>query len=477
MLLRPYQTSAVEDLRDGYRQGHRRQLLVSPTGSGKTQIFSFVTKGALEKGLRVLILAHRSEILDQISLALLRFQVPHVMLTAGRRIPKNYRVMVASIQTLVRQLEGSPEPDLLVIDEAHRSAAQTWVTVFAQYNRSRILGVTATPERLDGKGLGDFFDRMVLGPSTPWLITNGFLARPIHYAPELVDTSCLRKTAGDYNKGDAAALMDKPTITGSAVEHYRRICPGKRAVAFCVSIEHAEHVAAEFRAAGIPSESVDGKMSKEERKAVFKRFEEGETSVLTSCELVSEGVDIPTVTAAIMLRPTSSLAMYLQCVGRALRPKPDGGPAIILDHVGNWMRHGRVEEEREWTLDGQSAKKRPKEVVIATKQCESCFAVFTTPACPQCGTVREIQSREIEQKAGTLKVLTEADIEAIRNKHQEEHECQSLGDFIALGKKRGYAAGWSWYRWNNSAQKKRQEHEKAKVEAQSMAPVLRGVLA
>lgn len=472
VVLRPYQQDNVEDLRDGFRQGIRRQLLVSPCGSGKTVLFAYVTKGAIEKGLRVLILAHRSEILDQISLALMRFKVPHAMLTAGRRIPKNYSVMVASIQTLVRQLDGSQHPDIVVLDESHHAAAGSWVKVFAEYNRSKFLGVTATPERLDGKGLGDFFDRMVLGPSTAWLIANGFLARPIHYGIELVDTSGLRKTAGDYNKGDAAELMDKPTITGSAVEHYQRHCPGKRAVAFCVSIEHAEHVAGQFMGAGIASESVDGKMSKDERKSVFKRFEVGETSVLTSCELVSEGVDIPTVTAAILLRPTESLAMYLQMAGRALRPKPDGGPAVILDHVGNWTRHGRVEEEREWTLAGQSAKKRTKEVLIATKQCESCYAVFTGPACPQCGTVREVQSREIEEKAGTLKVLSAEDIEAIRNKHQEEHECQSLGDFVVLGKKRGFKAGWAFYRWTNSQQKRRQDREKAKAAAATMEPAL-----
>ena len=458
MELREYQQGAVEDLRRNFRSGVKRQLLVSPTGSGKTVLFVYVTKGAASRGLRVLIITHRAEIMSQICRTLTEWAVPHATLTAGRHIPSGYQVMVASVQTLSRRLEGSPPPDLVVIDEAHHSCAGSWVKVFAAYPKAFYLGVTATPERLDGKGLGDFYHGMVMGPRVSWLIANGFLSRPRYFSPaHTLDVSSFKKTAGDFNKAEVAVAVDRPSITGDAVDHYRRIAHGRTAIAFCVSIAHAEHVAAQFNASGIPAEVIDGTMDDEKRQEILARLRTGATLVLVSVDLVSEGFDLPAVGATILLRPTASLALHLQQVGRGLRPAPGKSDTIVLDHVGNCTRHGLAEEDREWSLDGYSAKKRKTEAVLETKQCPECFAIHAGPRCPECGHIRKSPIRELEQRDGELRELTTEELLARRTMQREENACSSLEDFRQLALRRGYKPGWAYFWWKNSWKSKLQK--------------------
>lgn len=450
MELRSYQVDCVSKLRDGYRSGKRRQVLTSPTGSGKTVLFSFVTKSSFEKGQRTLIMAHRSEILAQISKTLNAVGVHHRMLKAGMPTPVSAPVVVASVGTLCRRLDQFPEPDLVIVDECHHSAASTWASIFAKFAKSRFLGVTATPERLDGQGLGLFYDAMVRGPEVQWLIDNGFLARPRYFGPkQVVDTSSIHKVAGEFNRKESASVVDKPTITGDAVDQYRRICPGRTAVAFCISIEHCEHVAEQFRSAGIPAATIDGTMSDEDRARIVGDLAARRIFVLCSCELISEGFDLPSVGAAILLRPTHSLALHLQQIGRCLRPARDKECAFILDHVGNCMRHGFAEEFREWSLDGHAAKKREKDAIMP-RRCPACFCMFMGKECPSCGKPYETQSREVEQVDGDLAPIDPLKIAAIRQRKVEERGCTSLEDFRKLGAARGYKPGWAYWRWKNS---------------------------
>ena len=450
MELRNYQTLSVSQLRDGYRAGKRRQVLTSPTGSGKTVLFSFVTKASFEKGQRTLIMAHRSEILAQISKTLTSVGVHHRMLKAGMLTPVKAPVVVASVGTLCRRLDEFPEPDLVIVDECHHSAAATWASVFAKFSKARFLGVTATPERLDGQGLGLFYDAMVRGPEVHWLIENGFLAKPLYFGPkEIVDTSAIRKVAGEFSKKESAGLLDKPTITGDAVAQYRRICPGATAVAFCISIEHCEHVAEQFRAAGIPAATIDGAMSDEDRARIISDLAARRILVLCSCELISEGFDLPSVGAAILLRPTASLALHLQQIGRCLRPAEGKKAAYILDHVGNCMRHGFAEEIREWSLEGHAAKKRDREA-LSVRRCEKCFAMFQGPACPACGAEYESKARKVETVDGELAPMDPAKLAALRARKTEERGCRTFEDFQRLGAARGYKPGWAQWRWRNS---------------------------
>jgi superfamily II DNA or RNA helicase len=370
VVLRDYQEKAVDDIRAAMR-AHRRVLFQLVTGGGKTIIFSYVTNGAVQKQKRVYIFAHRAEILRQISVAIGRYGMHHGWIAPGRT-PTNDLCQVGMIQTAARRLDKLPPPDIIVIDEAHHCAAGQYEAILAAWPSAYVLGVTATPLRLDRKGLGKHFDIMVLGPPCRELIDRGFLAPFVYLAPELANFDNVKKRMGDYVNEAIAEIMDKPTITGSAIEHYKTYLPGKTAIAFCISVEHAKNVAEQFSNAGIPAASIDGKMEVTERQAVCRALETGDIKVLTSCELISEGFDAPSVNGAILLRPTASLAMKLQQDGRVLRVKPDGSPAIILDHVGNFHRHGLPDAPRDWTLDGCDKKKKE----FKTQKCKACFRVF-----------------------------------------------------------------------------------------------------
>lgn len=446
MTLRPYQNQLANDIRGAFGSGANRPLAVSPTGSGKTVLFSYITSQVLKRGSRVIIVAHRREILDQISATLKRVGVPHGFIQAGKSASIQ-PAMVASIQTLARRLDTVPAPDLVIIDEAHHSVSKSYVQMFAAWPTAKFIGVTATPERLDGKGLGAMFDRMVMGPSVQWLIDNGFLAQPVYYAPrEVVDLSQVHTVAGDFDRSEAEEIVDTPRITGDAVTHYVRFCNRQRAVAFCISVAHAQHVADTFNSCGIPSASIDGTLDPEVRKQRVEDLTAGKILVLTSCELISEGFDLPAVNAAILLRPTHSLSMHLQQVGRALRPYPGKTNAIILDHVGNCLRHGLAEQERDWDLSGRD-KRLKKSSLVETKQCSKCFAIFAGTVCPQCGSQREIAVREIEEVDGELQRLSIEDISKKREERREEGKCKTLDDFRALAKLRGYKLGWAFFRW------------------------------
>jgi superfamily II DNA or RNA helicase len=375
---------------------------------------------------------------------------------------------VASVQTLVRRLDKIHPPQLIISDECHHAGAATWSKVFNKFPQANILGVTATPVRLDGKGLGrssgGFFDSMVNGPTVAWLIEQGFLARPKIYAPPVgADLSNLRKKYGEFVTADAAEAMDKPVITGCAVEHYRKLANNIPAIAFCASVAHAEHVAEQFRAAGYNAASIDGTMHGNDRKARIADLGAGRLHVLTSCDVISEGTDIPIVGAAILLRPTASMGLYLQQVGRALRMYPGKEHAIILDHVGNVMRHGMPEEDRVWSLDGERRSKNGKkqdEEEFKVKQCEQCYACHApAPKCPVCGHVYEVVAREIGTADGELLELDSKrmqEIEADRAKmfkKREEGQCKTLEDFQKLAEQRGYAPGWAFHRFRAKQQR------------------------
>jgi superfamily II DNA or RNA helicase len=315
------------------------------------------------------------------------------------------------------------------------------------YNpQSLVLGVTATPERLDGKGLGEVFDDLIRGPEVSWLIDNGHLSRPKYYAPpQVADLTKIHVQAGDFNKKELGEVMDSKTITGDAVEHYRRICPGQPAVTFCASIKHAEHVSEQFNAAGFRWAVIDGNMEKDDRREIVKMLGDGRLHGLASCEIINEGFDLPVVSAAILLRPTMSLGLHLQQIGRVLRVSEGKKNAFILDHVGNLARHGFAEDVRDWSLEGSKSKKKSKddEPTVNVRQCPKCYACHPPePKCPECGHVYEIKAREIEVVDGQLE---EIDVEAMRRaKKIEQARAETLDDLIAVGVSRGYKNPIGW---------------------------------
>lgn len=444
IVLRPYQAAMLDEARSAYKAGQRAVLLQLATGGGKTITASTVVHGAAQRGNVTWWLTHRRELAAQASQTFHALGIPHGTVQAGHVSHPHAAVQVASIQTIARRLDDLPPPKLLVFDEAHHLGAASWDAIYWRFPSARILGLTATPWRLDGTGLGRWFGHMVRGPSTADLIETGSLSPYRLFAPATPDLSGVATTAGDYQRSALSAAMDKPQIVGDAIGHYQRLCPGKRAVAFAAGVQNSINIAAQFNEAGIPAEHVDGSMPTEARDAAVDRFRRGETLILSNADLFGEGFDVPAIDAAILLRPTKSLSLHLQQVGRALRPMPDK-TAIILDHAGNSLRHGLPDDAREWTLEDREKKRRGAVSEVAIRQCGECFFVYRPrPSCPQCGHTPPVQVREIEQVEGTLQEVARLD-PTVRK--LEERHCHTLDDWQALARQRGYKPGWAMIRW------------------------------
>lgn len=445
--LRPYQRELVDDARNAYRHGSRAVLMNLATGGGKTFTASHIIQGAANKRNVCWWLCHRKELADQASNTFYAVGIPHGMIRSGFISDPNAIVQVASIQTIVRHLDKLPAPNFIVFDETHHIGASQWSKIFDRFPDAKILGLTATPWRLDGAGLGRWYQHMSVGPTVAELIEMGSLSPYRLFAPSLPDLAGVGMVGGDYNKSALAKAMDKPAIVGDAISHYRQLCNGKRAVAFAVSVAHSQHIAEQFNAAGIPAEHVDGSMQSFERDAIVERFKRGETLILTNCELFGEGFDVPAIEAAILMRPTKSLSLYLQQAGRALRPLPGKTEAIILDHAGNSLTHGLPDDVRDWSLDDRERKKRSAGSEVPVKQCTSCFFVYRpAPKCPQCGQSAPASTREIEVKEGTLQEVKRV---VQLEKKKEQSKAQTLDDLIAIGKARNYKPGWALNVWKS----------------------------
>jgi superfamily II DNA or RNA helicase len=410
-----------------------------PTGAGKTQVFTYITAAMAQRGRSVTILVHRRELIAQASRKLNQAGVTHGVIAAGT--PATFApIQVASVQTLVRRLEETPAPDLLIIDEAHHAAAGSWGKIIEHWPNALRLGVTATPTRLDGRGLRDNFDVIVHGPTVSDLTAAGYLAPSKLYAPPIkADLSVIPTRAGDFASDATAAAMDKPSITGDAIDHYRRICPGAPAIAFCCTTEHAENVAAQFRSAGFSSQAILGTTAIAQRDQQLKDLASGAIQILTSVDVISEGTDVPAVTAAILLRPTASLGLYLQQVGRILRPAPGKAHAIVLDHVGNIHRHGWPDDVRTWSLDSKPRRQRDNAAAPTVRTCPVCFAAFKPqPICPCCGAPSELTPREIQQRDGELQELKR------RTQRRQQGTARSLKELIHIGQQRGMKNPIGW---------------------------------
>jgi superfamily II DNA or RNA helicase len=452
LTLRPYQAEAIQRIRTAFSNGAKSPLYVLPTGGGKTVIFSAIAESSLRRGKRVLIIAHRVELVDQIVRALKEFGVePDVVASGyGRRPSKTCdAVAVASVQTLVNRMESLPPPSLIVCDEAHHCAAgNTWSQVLRGYADAKVLGVSATPVRLDGRGLGAHFDQLIVGPSVSELVTQGYLAQPRVFAPPTVDTSGLHIRMGEYRIGESEALMDKPSITGDAITHYRRHAADKPALVFCTSVKHADNVAQDFRAGGISAIALNGSTDPKIRRMAVEDFRRGAIRVLASCDLFSEGFDVPGVHVGIMLRPTASEGLHRQQCGRILRTAPGKTHALILDHVGNSQRFGLPHEDRQWTLTDDIAKKKQNKPALQARVCPKCWAASPARAlvCVDCGHVFEIKPRQdIEEREGDLKEVKPLTPEEVdrREWRKKQGRAQSLEQLEAFGRSRGYAPGWA----------------------------------
>lgn len=451
--LRPYQSTIIEQIRGHLRAGRSRILCVSPTGSGKTSLTAHMIANAIAKEKRAWFCVHRVELVRQSIETLEGSAGIHVGVIASGFNSNGYHpaAQVCSIQSLMRRWERYALPDLLVIDEAHHLVSKSWTTliaaIVAKKPNIKIIGLTATPQRLDGRGLGQWFEVMVQGPSTTSLIKDGYLSPYKLFAPSTVNLSTVHTVAGDYNKAELDDAMRGSRVVGDAIAEYRTKCAGKRALMFLWSVRASEQMSEQLNSAGIPATHIDGTTNDVERLHAVRNFRNGRIKVLCNVDIVSEGFDLPAIEALFLLSPTQSLGRYLQMVGRSLRPFPGKDYALIMDHSGLAFQHGLPDDEHVWSLEGSDKKTKGLQK-SPIRQCLKCFAVVRagTRVCPECGFVFQVKEREIQQEEGSLVELDHAAMErlfAAKARRVEQGTAQTLEQLREFAQRKGYRPGWA----------------------------------
>lgn len=455
--LRPYQEKSVCDLREGYRR-IRSQVLNAPTGSGKTVVACEILKLCVAKGKKSLFLAHRRELINQSSDKLTRFGVPHGIIMAGNRYDLDAPVQVASIQTLwhrsmIRDKLPLPECDLIILDECHRSLAPTYLKLIEAYPNAFVLGLTATPCRGDGKGLGHIYQGMVQTASIRELTEMGFLVPTEYFAPSAPDLRGVKVRMGDYVEGELESRMDTNVLVGNIVENWGRLAEGRQTVVFASGVKHSIHIAQEFQKAGVSAEHLDGNTPMDERDEILRRLASGDVTVVSNCMVLTEGWDCPIVSCCVIARPTKSLGLYLQMAGRALRPWEGKENCLIVDHAGVIAEHwpySLLDVEPPWCLDESGRLYDSPKVKADRKReakpvtCPECKSIFKSRAsCPNCGWQPKFKGEAYEYVDGDLvKVTREKAAPEKKHKHSEEMRLHWYQQLKAVMLERGYREGW-----------------------------------
>jgi DNA repair protein RadD len=456
--LRPYQSEVIARYNAEVAAGRRRCLMVAPTGAGKTVIAGAIVAAAASTGGRVLFLAHRRELVQQASAKLHAVGVDHGIIQAGFPTRPGERVQIASIQTLHARAVRSnriemPPADLVVVDEAHHARATTYGRILAAYPDAIILGLTATPCRGDGRGLGNIFDSIIECPPIAELITAGFLVPTKVFAPSRPDLDGVRIQAGDYVESQLAGRMDTPRLVGDIVEHKLRHAKHRRTVVFATGVAHSVHIRDEFRRAGVLAEHIDGATPVEERDEIVAKLSAGTIDVVTNAMVLTEGWDCPEVSCLVLARPTKQMGLYRQMVGRVLRPAPGKNDAIILDHAGAVFEHGFVDEPVTWTLDSDRRAENPMHASRTQGRarelttCPKCSAVrLEGLPCTACGWRPQPKPKAFDVADGDLgQVDRQRKVTAQTYGPQERASMHA--QLVWIAQERGYKRGWAAHKF------------------------------
>lgn len=440
----PYQEIMVEGARMEFMRGIKRTCIVSPCGSGKTVIMADMASKARVMGNRTLFVVHRQELIRQSSATFSALGISHGIIATGYPLIPDEYIQVASIQTVIRRLNKIHQPTIIIFDEAHHSTAATWRKLMEAYLDAFVIGLTATPARMGGQGLGDIFQSLIMGPTVKELIAWGNLAPYKYFAPpvraDLADLKVVKY--GDYDQKEVAFRMDRSEIIGDQIEQYHKLAPGAKAVCYCASIAQSQHTAEMFRQAGINALHIDGDTPRIVREAATEDFKAGKIRVICNVDLISEGYDIADMDAVILARPTQSLTLYIQQSMRAMRQDKNnpGKVAVIIDAVGNCYRHGLPDDDREWSLENKK-KKTGVKLELPLKVCPKCYGAHKPgPVCPLCGYRYPVEERaEPEKRAGQLAEIVELEKKRLR---QEIGRARDVITLEQIAMNRGYKPGW-----------------------------------
>jgi superfamily II DNA or RNA helicase len=385
MNLRPYQTLALDEY---FWVNSQRVLFVSPTGSGKTVLIAALIEKC--RGA-VLFLTHRQEILFQ---ARSYFGQCNVI-KAGHDYECGSRITVAQVQTLARRTP--PPADMVISDECHHIRGEQWNALLEKYPNAIHLGLTATPWRLDGKGLGSIYSTVIDVATIDDLIRDGWLVPPVYYGAKILpNTKKVKKVGGDYNLGELSAVCRERTIVAGVIESINKY-KGRNIVVYAVDCEHAAAICKEYPTAMY----LDGTTDPDERNSILETFKREIGSCIVNVNVLTEGWDSPVADCILLARPTCSTGLYMQMIGRGLRPYPGKKDCLIIDHGGNVHRHGFAEDKREYSLeDGLFARK--KKAAESLHTCPYCLAIFLGMECPACGKTRPTTRTEVVEQEQEL---------------------------------------------------------------------------
>lgn len=454
ILLRDYQMDMVTRASAAFKSRNKSILIQSPTGSGKTAMASWMVQQTLSKGGDTWFICHRVELLTGTSNTFNKYGMPHGFIAAGVRMDASKQLTICSIDTLKNRLGVLRAPKLAIFDEAHHCGAEGWERVLKWLldNGTYVIGLSATPERLDGIGLDEYFTHMVEGPQPSWLMEQGFLSGYRMFCPDQPVIS------GKVTERKAAEAMKKQAkLLGNMIENYRKTMSGMKFVGFAVNVASSKEYARQFTEAGIPCAHLDGGTPKDERARVIKAYANGELEGVFNVSLFTEGFDLSsiaqtdvTIDALIDAQPTESYALQKQKWGRVLRPGA-GKVAVINDHAGNNLRHGYPDDPESWSLKGDKTSDE-RNVSSSGKPppfiCPKCFNSIRRPlpdACPHCSTDIPESASILLPSPGELKEVERQQKQAERwQKLKEQDNCKTLESLIALGHRRGYKSPTTW---------------------------------
>ena len=376
--LRSYQQQAKQDIFAAWNECNN-VLFQMPTGTGKTRLFTSIISDikfcslSNRKDVKILIVAHRIELIDQISESLDKYKIRHGIIAGNKERNLRYEVQVASIQTITHHANYNVAKDLninyIIIDEAHHATANSYRKLWNMFPLSKKLGVTATPWRMNGMGFESIFNKILISAPIKTFIEKGWLAPYSYYSINF--TSSLKKEIneiqefdieGDYKTSALESIVDQRSIRAHLLDSYMKLAKGKKGIIYSISRKHSEHICEEFQKAGVKIVKIDSRTPKNERKLYVERFKKGLIDIIVNVDIFSEGFDCPDIDFIQLARPTKSLVKYLQQVGRGLRPNPNKKKCLILDNVGSHFEFGFPDTERDWVVafSGTSESKVPR---------------------------------------------------------------------------------------------------------------------
>lgn len=430
MELREYQTDLIERLFKAYADGYRAPCIVLPCGGGKSVITAEIAKRFTDLYKPVLFLVHRRELVEQIYYTFIGWGVDMSL------------CKIKMVQTAARRLSYMERPELIITDENHHSLAKTYKKIYDFFPDVKRVGVTATPERMGGKGLQDVNDILIEGVTAKWLVQNGFLSPYDYYAPA-VQLPKFRIRRGEYDQHEVNAYFrdNVKTIYGDVLKQYRRLADGKQTICYLSGVEVSQEVAQRFCESGINAAHIDGSTPKAERDRIIADFRSGAVKILCNVDLISEGFDVPDCECVILLRPTKSLTLYIQQAMRCMRFR-EGKRAVIIDHVNNVGTFGLPDTDREWRLEGHEKPKGAAPV----RTCPECFAVvkMSERSCPHCGFVFAPERREKRTKVLDIELIKYNEIERVRA-FLTPQECRNVNELKLYAQIHGYKPGWVYY--------------------------------